>query len=235
MSEQNKEMISPLMELKGVSKTFFPRKPNEVHALQEVNLRVEKGEMIAVTGPSGSGKSTLLHILSLLDLPSCGAYYYNGQNVGELPEAKRAALRGAKIGLVLQDYGMIKELTAEQNAEIPLVILGKKREETKAAVKEALEKVGLSDKLHVKAALLSGGEQQRVAIARVIASGAEVILADEPTGALDSATTKEIMDLLKELNAEGKTVIVVTHNQFVASVCTRKIRILDGKLSEDPS
>lgn len=223
-----------LMELKGVTKTFFPGKTNEVRALQDIDLRVNKGEMIAVTGPSGSGKSTLLHILAMLDLPNNGEYMYDGQEAGKLSEAKRAQLRGAKIGLVLQDYGMIKELTAEENAEIPLVIAGKKKAEIKTAVKSALEKVGLSDKLHVRAALLSGGEQQRVAIARVIASGAEVILADEPTGALDSGTTKEIMELLQTLNKEGKTVIIVTHNPFVASSCLRRIHILDGKLSEEP-
>ncbi len=233
MSVMEKAASQPLMELKGISRIFFPGKANEVHALQNIDLRVEKGEMIAVTGPSGSGKSTLLHILAMLDLPSSGQYFYDGQNTSKLSEAKRAALRGAKIGLVLQDYGMIKELTAEENTEIPLVIAGKKSNEIKERVKNALEKVGLADKLHVKAALLSGGEQQRVAIARAIASGAEVILADEPTGALDSNTTKEIMELLKKLNTEGKTVIIVTHNLFVASSCPRRIQILDGKLSEE--
>lgn len=233
MSVMEKAASQPLMELKGISRIFFPGKANEVHALQNIDLRVEKGEMIAVTGPSGSGKSTLLHILAMLDLPSSGQYFYDGQNTSKLSEAKRAALRGAKIGLVLQDYGMIKELTAEENAEIPLVIAGKKNNVIQESVKNALEKVGLADKLHVKAALLSGGEQQRVAIARAIASGAEVILADEPTGALDSNTTKEIMELLKKLNAEGKTVIIVTHNLFVASSCARRIQILDGKLSEE--
>ena len=233
MSVTEKAASQPLMELKGISRIFFPGKANEVRALQKVDLRVEKGEMIAVTGPSGSGKSTLLHILAMLDLPSSGEYFYDGQDTGKLSEAKRAALRGAKIGLVLQDYGMIKELTAEENAEIPLVIAGKKSNVIKENVKNALGKVGLADKLHVKAALLSGGEQQRVAIARAIASGAEVILADEPTGALDSNTTKEIMELLKQLNAEGRTVIIVTHNPFVASSCPRRIQIMDGKLSEE--
>ena len=235
MSVMNNTASQLLMELKGVSKIFFPGKANEVHALQDVDLCVNKGEMIAVTGPSGSGKSTLLHILAMLDLPTSGTYLYDGQDTAKLSEAKRAKLRGAKIGLVLQDYGMIKELTAEENAEIPLIIAERKPAEIKAVVKSALEKVGLSEKQHVKASLLSGGEQQRVAIARVIASGAEVILADEPTGALDSNTTKEIMDLLKMLNAEGKTIIVVTHNQFVASSCSRRIHILDGKLSEEHS
>ena len=127
---------------------------------------------------------------------------------------------------------MIKELSAAENAEIPLVIAGRKCAETKAAVAKAMEKVGLSDKLHVKAALLSGGEQQRVAIARVIASGAEVILADEPTGALDSDTTKEIMDLLEALNKDGKTIVIVTHNEYVAGRCRRRINIQDGQLRE---
>ena len=227
----NQTVTPPLMHLKEISRIFFPGKINEIHALRNIDLTVNRGEAIAVMGPSGSGKSTLLHILAMLDLPSSGEYRFEGQDVTALSEAKRAALRGAKIGIVLQDYGMIKELTAMENAEIPLVIAGRKPREIKFLVKEALEKVGLGDKLHVKAALLSGGEQQRVAIARVIACGAEVILADEPTGALDSNTTKEIMSILKALNAEGKTIIVATHNQYVANCCQRIVRILDGQLT----
>ena len=234
MNTEKRTAVKPLMELRSVTRVFFPGKENEVRALRHVDLDVERGDMIAVTGPSGSGKSTLLHILAMLDLPTRGKYRYDGQDTAQLSEAERAKLRGEKIGIVLQDYGMIRELTAGENAEIPLVIAGKKREEIKDAVNGALEKVGLGDKIRVKAALLSGGEQQRVAIARVIASGAEVILADEPTGALDSHTTEEIMDLLEKLNQEGKTVIIVTHNHAVADRCPRRIRIMDGKLSDDP-
>lgn len=223
----------PLMEMTGITKIFFQGKENEVRALRHADLSVQRGDMIAVMGPSGSGKSTLLHILGMLDLPTRGKYWYDGQDAGSLSESKRAALRGKKIGIVLQDYGMIKELSAAENAEIPLVIAGRKCAEVKAAVAKAMEKVGLSDKLHVKSALLSGGEQQRVAIARVIASGAEVILADEPTGALDSDTTKEIMDLLESLNKEGKTIVIVTHNEYVAKRCPRRIHILDGQLHEE--
>ena len=224
--------LKPLMEMTGITKIFFQGKENEVRALRHADLSVQRGDMIAVMGPSGSGKSTLLHILGMLDLPTRGKYWYDGRDAGALSEAKRSALRGEKIGIVLQDYGMIKEMSAAENAEIPLVIAGRKRAETKAAVAKAMEKVGLSDKLHAKAALLSGGEQQRVAIARVIASGAEVILADEPTGALDSDTTKEIMDLLEALNKDGKTIVIVTHNEYVAGRCGRRINILDGQLRE---
>ncbi len=233
MNTEKRTAVKPLMELRSVTRVFFPGKENEVRALRHVDLDVERGDMIAVTGPSGSGKSTLLHILAMLDLPTRGKYRYDGQDTAKLSEAARARLRGAKIGIVLQDYGMIRELTAADNVEIPLLIAGRKSSEIKEAVKKALEKVGLSDKLHVKAALLSGGEQQRVAIARAVASGAEVILADEPTGALDTATTKEIMDLLQKLNEEGKTVIVVTHNAYVADRCRRRIRIRDGYLQEE--
>lgn len=225
--------MDPVIDLQDVSRVFFPGKEREVRALEKVNLCVNRGDMIAVTGPSGSGKSTLLHILAMLDLPSSGIYRFNGQDTAKLSEANRAKLRGENIGIVLQDYGMIKELTTVENAEIPLVIAGKKKEETQAAVKRAFERVGLGNKLRVKAALLSGGEQQRVAIARVIASGAEVILADEPTGALDSSTTKGIMETLRSLNSEGKTVIIATHNQYVADCCKRRIHILDGHLSEN--
>ncbi|MBQ5954232.1 MAG: ABC transporter ATP-binding protein [Lachnospiraceae bacterium] len=233
MNTENRTAVKPLMELRSVTRVFFSGKENEVRALRHIDLCVERGDMIAVTGPSGSGKSTLLHILAMLDLPTRGKYRYDGQDTAKLSEAARARLRGAKIGIVLQDYGMIRELTAADNVEIPLLIAGRKSSEIKEAVKKALEKVGLSDKLHVKAALLSGGEQQRVAIARAVASGAEVILADEPTGALDTATTKEIMDLLQKLNEEGKTVIVVTHNAYVADRCRRRIRIRDGYLQEE--
>jgi len=233
MNTEKRTAVKPLMELRSVTRVFFPGKENEVRALRHVDLDVERGDMIAVTGPSGSGKSTLLHILAMLDLPTRGKYRYDGQDTAQLSEAERAKLRGEKIGIVLQDYGMIRELTAADNVEIPLLIAGRKSSEIKEAVKKALEKVGLSDKLHVKAALLSGGEQQRVAIARAVASGAEVILADEPTGALDTATTKEIMDLLQKLNEEGKTVIVVTHNAYVADRCRRRIRIRDGYLQEE--
>ena len=233
MNTEKRTAVKPLMELRSVTRVFFPGKENEVRALRHVDLDVERGDMIAVTGPSGSGKSTLLHILAMLDLPTRGKYRYDGQDTAKLSEAARARLRGAKIGIVLQDYGMIRELTAADNVEIPLLIAGRKSSEIKEAVKKALEKVGLSDKLHVKAALLSGGEQQRVAIARAVASGAEVILADEPTGALDTATTKEIMDLLQKLNEEGKTVIVVTHNAYVADRCRLRIRIRDGYLQEE--
>ena len=221
-----------ILETIGLCKTYGSG-DTMVKALDGVDLTVEKGEFVAVVGPSGSGKSTLLHILAMLDLPTRGKYRYDGQDTAKLSEAERARLRGAKIGIVLQDYGMIRELTAADNVEIPLLIAGRKSSEIKEAVKKALEKVGLSDKLHVKAALLSGGEQQRVAIARAVASGAEVILADEPTGALDTATTKEIMDLLQKLNEEGKTVIVVTHNAYVADRCRRRIRIRDGYLQEE--
>ena len=230
---KNTELMDPVIDLQDVSRVFFPGKEREVRALEKVNLCVNRGDMIAVTGPSGSGKSTLLHILAMLDLPSSGIYRFNGQDTAKLSEANRAKLRGENIGIVLQDYGMIKELTTVENAEIPLVIAGKKKEETQAAVKRAFERVGLGNKLRVKAALLSGGEQQRVAIARVFASGAEVILADEPTGALDSSTTKGIMETLRSLNSEGKTVIIATHNQYVADCCKRRIHILDGHLSEN--
>lgn len=222
-----------IIEMHGVRKIFFPGKPNEVRALDNTDFCVEPGEMIAVMGPSGSGKSTLLHIIAMLDRPTGGTYIFAGNDTSGISEAKMAKLRGEWIGIVFQDYGMIRELTALENIEIPLIVAKKKKTEIREKSLKALEEVGLSEKAHVKAALLSGGEQQRIAIARVIASNAKLILADEPTGALDSHTTEEIMRILRRLNSKGVTIIVATHNSYVADCCSKMLRMKDGQLFEE--
>ena len=222
-----------MIELESISKTYNKGKSNEVKALQEISLRVEDGEMLAVTGPSGSGKSTLLYVLSFLEEADSGSYRLFGEDTGKLPERKKAALRNGSIGFVMQDYGLIPSLSAYKNVEIPLLIAGKGGAEVREKVREALKSVGLEEKIHERAGRLSGGQQQRVAIARSIVMDAKLILADEPTGALDSETSLSIMDLLCGLNEKGTTVIVATHDPLVAERCQRRIHLVDGRIAED--
>jgi len=222
-----------MIDMHGIRKVFFPGKSNEVRALDNTDFSVESGEMVAVMGPSGSGKSTLLHIIAMLDRPTDGSYIFDGTDTSLIRESEMARLRGGRIGIVLQDYGMIQELTALENVEIPLIIAKEKRAAIRRKSLHALEQVGLLEKAQVKASLLSGGEQQRVAIARVIAGDVKLILADEPTGALDSRTTEEIMGILKGLNTKGVTIVVATHNSYVADCCSRRLRIKDGRLFEE--
>ena len=219
-----------MIRLTNISKSFFKGENNEVRALQQVTQVIEQGEMVALTGPSGSGKSTLLHILGLLDVPDTGAYEFEGQRTDELKDAARAKIRNTIIGIVLQDYGIIPELSVKKNVELPLLIRGLSRKEIKEKTLNIIEKVGLTDKISVRAGLLSGGQKQRVAIARALVGGAKLLLADEPTGALDSATTREIMDLLCEVNKAGCTIIVATHDPLVAERCGREIRLMDGRI-----
>ena len=219
-----------MIRLTNICKSFFKGEPNEVRALQNVTQVVEHGEMVALTGPSGSGKSTFLHVLGLLDVPDTGFYEFDGKLVNELGDAARAEIRNTKIGIVLQDYGIIPELSVKENVELPLVIRGLPRKEIKAKTMDAVEKVGLAEKISVRTSRLSGGQQQRVAIARALVGGAKLLLADEPTGALDSETAREIMDLLCAVNKTGCTIIVATHDPRVAERCGREIRLKDGKI-----
>ena len=220
----------PMIELKHICRKFFEGKPSEVNALRDVNLVVENGEMISIMGPSGSGKSTLLHILALLDDHYTGEYTYDGLDVRKLTDSHKAKIRNQDISIIMQDYGLIGEMSALNNVELPLIIAGTNGKKMREKALAALHEVGLKQKAKYNANLLSGGEKQRVAIARAIVSGAKIIFADEPTGSVDSKTTIEIVNLMKKMNSNGATVIIVTHDVTVAKMCNRQICITDGAI-----
>jgi putative ABC transport system ATP-binding protein len=221
-----------VIELTGVTKTYRSGDVS-VSALRGVSLTVREGELVAVTGPSGSGKTTLLGILGCLDRPTSGSYRLNGEEVAGLSEAKRARVRGAKIGFVFQSYQLLPRSTAYENVELPLVYAGVRARERERRVLEALADVGLSDRAAHEPARLSGGQQQRVAIARALVVGPSMFLADEPTGNLDSASAVEVLALLERLNERGATIVVVTHSDDVARRASRVIRLRDGVLVAD--
>lgn len=218
-----------MIKLDNISKIYNIGKSNEVKALKNLSLTIHDGENIAITGASGSGKSTLLNILSTIDTPTTGNYYFDNVNVNKLSNAEQAKLRNSKIGLIVQDYALIDELSALQNVMLPLLIAGKT---SKATAIQALKSVELSELIHQEVSQMSGGQRQRVAIARSMITGTKVLLADEPTGALDSMTTKNIMQLLFELNKNGITLIMVTHDKGIASMFQRKIELRDGMIVE---
>ncbi|MBF0224267.1 MAG: ABC transporter ATP-binding protein [Desulfobacterales bacterium] len=199
-------------------------------ALKGVNVEILKGEMVAITGPSGSGKSTLMHILGCLDTPDKGEYILDGENISSLSKNQLAGIRNKKIGFVFQSFNLLPRLSALENVELPLLYAGLK--DTKKLAATALEKVGLSDRMKHEPNQLSGGQRQRVAIARAIVTNPSIILADEPTGNLDTKTGDEILSLFKNLNLDGRTVIMVTHDDEVSNHCGRQIRIRDGKVAQ---
>ena len=201
-------------------------------ALGGINMEVEEGEFVAIMGPSGCGKTTLLNILGLLDNPSEGNYLLNGVEVGQLKESQRTTLRKGKIGFVFQSFNLIDELTVEQNVELPLKYMGVPVEERKKCVTEVLRRINISHRANHYPNQLSGGQQQRVAIARAVVCNPQLILADEPTGNLDSKNGKEVMELLAQLNDDGTTIVMVTHSQRDASYAHRIINMLDGFLVE---
>ncbi len=206
-----------------------------VNALNGVDLRINTGEFVAIMGPSGSGKSTMMHIIGALDLPSKGKVLLGGTDVSNLEEDDLAKIRGQKIGFVFQDFNLIPTLTALENVMLPMLFqdTDKSIELQEKHCKALLTLVGLGERVHHKPTELSGGQQQRVAIARSLVNDPEIILADEPTGALDSKSSEEIMDLLKDLNKKGKTVIIITHDKSVAKAAKRNINLKDGKIIED--
>ena len=206
---------------------------NEVWALDHVNLEIQKGEFVAIIGHSGSGKSTLMNMLGCLDIPTSGEYYLNGKDVSELGDNQLSEIRNEEIGFIFQGFNLISNLTAIENVELPLIYRGIGRSERHKLAMEALNMVGLEKRIHHKPAEMSGGQQQRDAIARAIAAKPPVILADEPTGNLDSASTKEIMGILRSLHDTGRSVILITHDNDIADQAKRVVRILDGKIVED--
>ncbi len=205
----------------------------EVFALNGVDVKIEKNEYVSIMGPSGSGKSTLMNIIGCLDVPSNGEYVLNNQKVNELIDDELAIIRNKEIGFVFQTFNLLPRATALHNVELPLIYNGTSRQQRKEIAKETLEKVGLGDRMHHKPNELSGGQRQRVAVARALVNNPSIILADEPTGNLDSKTGKEIMQLFDDLHKAGNTIILVTHEEDVARHSHRIIRLLDGAVLSD--
>lgn len=221
-----------LVDVKDICKIYNPGE-NEVRALYHVSLEIGKGEYVAIIGQSGSGKSTLMNVLGCLDVASSGSYHLNGADVSCLTDDELSDIRNREIGFIFQGFNLIPNLTAMENVELPLTYRGIAKKERQALAKESLEMVGLINRMAHKPAEMSGGQQQRVAIARAIAAKPPVILADEPTGNLDSGSSKEIIGILKNLHKGGRTIILITHDNEIAEQAKRVIRIIDGKIQDD--
>lgn len=225
-------MNHPIIELRGISRIYQVGN-EEVHALLEVSLVVEKGEWVAVVGQSGSGKSTLMNVVGCLDTPTSGEYRLNGKQVARLPDDELADIRNREIGFVFQTFQLLPRETALANVELPLVYRGLKARERRERAKLALEKVKLADRMAHRPNELSGGQRQRVAIARALVTEPSLLLADEPTGNLDSATGEEIIRLFEELHRTGHTIVLVTHEPKLAARCPRAVRLSDGRVVAD--
>ncbi|MBQ5677802.1 MAG: ABC transporter ATP-binding protein [Clostridia bacterium] len=221
-----------LIEIRDIYKIYNPGE-NEVRALDGINLTVEHGEFLAIVGQSGSGKSTLMNMLGLLDIPTSGTYTLDGVDVKNMTDDELSEIRNKEIGFIFQGFNLIPSLTAVENVELPLVYRGMKKDERNKLALEALERVGLSHRLDHLPKQMSGGQQQRVAIARAVAARPPIILADEPTGNLDSHSGVEVMKILHELHEEGRTVILITHDNDIANEAQRVIRIQDGQIISD--
>jgi putative ABC transport system ATP-binding protein len=221
-----------VIDIRNVTKTYGAGE-TAVHALRGVSLRVEAGDYVAVMGSSGSGKSTLMNILGCLDVPSRGQYWLDGTEVARLSEDQQALVRGRKIGFIFQSFNLIPRTSAIANVELPLTYAHLRRSERRLRARRALELVGLADREDHRPNQLSGGQQQRVAIARALATGPRILLADEPTGNLDAHSTDEVLGMFAELNAEGRTVVVITHETEVAARARRLIQVADGRIVSD--
>src|ERR1700742_5162085 len=219
----------PLISLDGVTKVFLTDEV-ETHALSGIHLEIRKGEYISIAGPSGCGKSTLLSILGLLDSPSDGVYQLNGRPVSDLPLSERARIRNREVGFIFQSFNLIGDLNVYENVELPLTYRGMRATERKERVMAALEKVGMAHRAKHLPSQLSGGQQQRVAVARAVGGSPSILLADEPTGNLDSKNGEAVMDLLRELHGEGATICMVTHDPRFAAHAERQVHLFDGKV-----
>ena len=204
-----------------------------IHALRGVDLVIERGEYVAIMGPSGSGKSTLMNMIGCLDTPDGGEYWLNGQLVSDMSDSELAHVRNKEVGFVFQTFNLLPRANALRNVELPLIYAGMKRKERFVRAKKALERVGLGDRMDHRPAEMSGGQRQRVAVARALVTDPSILLADEPTGNLDSATSRDIMGLFRELHSAGHTIVVVTHETDIATHARRIIHILDGKVADD--
>ena len=224
--------MNALVEIRDICKIYNPGE-NEVKALDHVSLTIHENEFVAIIGQSGSGKSTLMNMLGCLDVPTSGSYYLHGQDVSHMSDDELSDVRNKEIGFIFQGFNLIAGLTALENVELPLIYRGVGKRERMRLADTALDKVGLAKRKTHKPSEMSGGQQQRVAIARAIAQAPPVILADEPTGNLDSGSTKEIMEILQKLHGEGRTVILITHDNEIAAQAKRVIKIIDGKIVQD--
>ena len=222
-----------LIEIKDIYKIYNEGKESEVRALDGVSLHIDRGEFVAIIGASGSGKSTLMNILGCLDVPTYGDYFLDGTDITDRSDRQLARIRNKEIGFIFQGYNLIPALTAYENVELPLIYQGVPMWNREKLVMEALEKVAMADRWKHKPSEMSGGQQQRVAIARAIATHPPIIMADEPTGALDSKTGKHVLEILHTLNEEGTTIILITHDNGIAATARRVVRISDGHIVAD--
>ena len=225
--------MARLIELRNVYKIYSEGLESEVRALDGVSLTIDRGEFVAIVGQSGSGKSTMMNVLGCLDIPTYGDYLLDGTDVSELSDTQLSRIRNKQIGFIFQQYNLIQSLTVQENVELPLVYQGFGADERHELALEALARVGLADRRKHQPAQMSGGQQQRVAIARAISTHPPIIMADEPTGALDSRTGQEVLKFLQQLNKEGSTVILITHDNGIAATARRCVRLADGKIIED--
>ena len=225
--------MANLIELRNVYKIYGEGLESEVRALDGVSLTIEQGEFTAVVGQAGSGKSTMMNVLGCLDIPTYGDYILNGTDVRELSDKELSRIRNKEIGFIFQQYNLIQNLSVLENVELPLLYQNIDPIDRREMAMEALERVGLAERWRHKPTQMSGGQQQRVAIARAIATHPPVIMADEPTGALDSRTGLEVLEFLRQLNREGSTIILITHDNGIAATARRVIRLADGKIIED--
>ena len=225
---------TPLIRLKEIYK-IYQMGDETVHATDGISLDIYRGEFVAIVGKSGSGKSTLMNIIGALDVPTKGNYYIDGHDTSSMTDNELADIRNRMIGFIFQQYNLLPKLSILENVELPLLYQGVKEPERKIRAMEELEKVGLKEKAKMRPIQLSGGQQQRVSIARALASRPSLILADEPTGALDSKTSREVLDIIKKLNDEGNTIVMITHDPTIAVRARRVVRIIDGKVDFDGS
>ena len=222
-----------LIELQNVYKIYSEGLESEVRALDGVSLQVDRGEFVAVVGASGSGKSTMMNVLGCLDIPTYGEYYLDGVDVKELTDRQLSHIRNRQIGFIFQGFNLIPALTAQENVELPLIYQGVSASRRKELAREALERVGLGNRGGHRPSEMSGGQQQRVAIARAIAARPPIIMADEPTGALDSKTGRQVLEILHSLHEDGTTIILITHDNGIAATAERIVRLSDGKIVAD--
>ena len=222
-----------LIDIRDLYKIYNEGKESEVRALDGVSLQIDKGEFVAIVGQSGSGKSTMMNVLGCLDIPTYGEYHLDGTDIGSLSDKQLARIRNREIGFIFQGYNLIQELDALENVTLPLIYRGVSVFDREDMAMEALAKVGMDDRAHHRPSEMSGGQQQRVAIARAIATSPPIIMADEPTGALDSKTGKHVLEILRDLYRGGTTILLITHDDGIAATAKRVVRLSDGKIISD--